>query len=145
MTYFEDLSPCSYFGAENASQLVAIGWLEKGREYTRGDLTPGFGPKLVALMRDAWQPVHFMGPHFCQYCRITRAGGVKNLLVPGDGFLYVAPELVVHYVDAHEYTPPLAFQQAVLACPPAASHEYRVALLRNGPRSLILGHGAAGA
>jgi len=44
----------------------------------------------------------------------------------------VAPALVIHYVEAHGYTPPDAFVQAVLACPPQGSREY-FALMRRLP------------
>jgi len=38
MTWFPDLSPCSYFGDEFASGLLAVGWLEGGHDYQRGDV-----------------------------------------------------------------------------------------------------------
>jgi hypothetical protein len=80
-----------------------------------------------------------MGPHFCDFCRISTVGGVANLFIPGEGVLYVAPELIVHYVDAHEYAPPIEFQRAVLACPPMRSAAYFKAILANGPKGFSTG------
>jgi hypothetical protein len=49
---------------------------------------------------------------------------------------YVAPSLVLHYVDAHEYLPPESFQRAVMACPPMRSMEYLRAISRHGLHKL---------
>lgn len=44
--------------------------------------------------------------------------------MPADGFLYVAPELILHYIERHQYLPPDDFCRAVLACPPCSSPAY---------------------
>jgi hypothetical protein len=54
--------------------------------------------------------------------------GCTNLFVPGDGVVYVAPSMIVHYLDAHRYQPPAAFLAAVDACPPMGSAAYHDAL-----------------
>jgi hypothetical protein len=38
--------------------------------------------------------------------------------------VYVAPELVVHYIESHGYQPPEEFIAAVMACPPQESAEF---------------------
>jgi hypothetical protein len=58
------------------------------------------------------------------------------LWVPGDGFLWVCSRSVTHAIDAHGFTPPHEFCQAVLRCPPMRSTEYREAVLSNGGREL---------
>lgn len=137
MTYFPDLSPCEYFGAAHRNRLVAVGWLAKGHEFTKANVDAQFAAKLVEIAKDPWEPVHFAGPHFCEFCRISRIGGVANLFIPAEGFLYVAPSLVVHYIGAHEYAPPTGFQGAVVACPPMRSLDYLEAIRKNGPKSLV--------
>lgn len=134
VTHYPDLSPCDYFGAERADRLVAVGWLERGRDFSQGDVDAQFTAKLVDISRDPWEPGHFAGPHFCDFCRISRVAGTRNIFVPATGFVFVAPALVVHYVDAHEYAPPIEFQRAVLACPPMRSVDYLKAILANGPQ-----------
>ena len=49
-----------------------------------------------------------------------------------DGCILVAPSLVLHYIDAHQYLPPAEFISAVLRCPEVGSPEYVRALLEGG-------------
>ena len=63
--------------------------------------------------------------------------GVSNVYVPGNAVIYVAPSLVAHYVDAHEYQPPKEFMEAVLQCPPMRSMEYLRAIKSIGGSALI--------
>jgi hypothetical protein len=63
---------------------------------------------------------------------LTARSGVYNLFVPGKKCVYVAPELVLHYIDAHDYSPPKVFQKAVLACPRMLSRDYLHAVVKNG-------------
>ena len=44
--------------------------------------------------------------------------------IPTESVVYVAPELVTHYVEVHGYQPPVEFIAAVLACPPQGSLEF---------------------
>ena len=60
--------------------------------------------------------------------------GAANVFVPSDEAIYVAPSLVLHYIDAHAYLPPEEFRRAVEACPPMRSIEYLKALRRHGVR-----------
>jgi hypothetical protein len=65
-----------------------------------------------------------MGYHECDLCLSERKGGITNLFIPGDGFLYVCPELILHYINDHQYSPPVEFCEAVLACAPMNSSDY---------------------
>src|SRR3712207_9113012 len=43
-------------------------------------------------------------------------GGVRgsaNLFVPTEGFVYVAPAMILHYIRDHRYAPPEQFRTAV--------------------------------
>jgi hypothetical protein len=62
---------------------------------------------------------------------------VHNLFVPAKGCVYVAPEMILHYVVAHGYSPSRVFQSAVLACPKVLSPVYLRAIIRNGPMVLV--------
>jgi hypothetical protein len=77
-----------------------------------------------------WQPFYFRGSHSCELC--GRSRGTHNLFVPGAGFVYVAPEMIVHYVDAHSYMPPESFLQALRSCPEMGSDAYLAALVEQG-------------
>ena len=59
------------------------------------------------------------------------ARGSTNVFVPGAGVVYAAPELILHYIDEHQYQPPLDFCDALLRCPPMGTVTYLDALLSN--------------
>lgn len=120
---------------------------------SRGEVGEAFVRKLAELLVNPWQPAVAAGRHSCGFCRLTggpasfRFGnlanssevrlGVSNLWLPADAFLFVAPSLILHYMDAHGYAPPDEFQAAVMACPPMRSMDYLKALLKNGPKELL--------
>ena len=114
MTYYPDLSACDYFGSIDVP-LVAIGWLENGRPVPTGEVPEQVFEQLRELLREPWGPA-FCGWHDCDLC-VYRYGpsklgthrntmGFKNVFVPGDAKIYVAPELILHYIDQHGYSPP---------------------------------------
>jgi hypothetical protein len=150
MTFFKDLTPCNYFGVEFAESLRAVGWLSRNKSFTKGEVSEVFFKRLCELLQNPWNPFYFLGVHECEFCRFTQGFGGdsqfwdykvarisnKNLFVPAEGFIYVAPESITHYIDAHEYCPPEDFCRAVLDCPEMRSREYLIALLKNGGRGL---------
>lgn len=154
--YVAEFAECKLFGIEDASRLRAVGWLERGHDYSHGDVSSEFMRALMELLLDPWQPVVTAGVHRCTFCRFTGGPGVvrfgsieitvgsSNLFVPGLDVVYVAPSLIAHYVDAHDYAPPGEFQEAVLSCPAMRSMAYLKAIrsrmsglveLRSGRRS----------
>jgi hypothetical protein len=136
MAWFSDLSPCTYFA--HAAVLRAVGWLESGKEFQIGKVDRRVYDKLVELSREPWQPVTCAGLHSCDLCGYEPIShGVNNIFIPGKGLLYVCPELIVHYMNAHGYRPPAEFCDAVLVCPPMRSMEYLKAVLDNGGRALM--------
>jgi hypothetical protein len=138
VAWYADDSPCDYFGEDAATVLRAVGWLERGRPFSSGESSQDVYERLKRLAVDCWQPAVIAGPHGCDLCRFEpTASGVKNLFVPANGFLYVCPEPIVHYMNAHGYNPPSHFCQCVLDCPPMNSMAYRKAILANGGRVLI--------
>jgi len=145
VTWFEDLSPCDYFGPpELAPHLRDVGWLERGRPFLVGPVDRRIYDCLLELRKDPWQPAVTPGLHACDLCQFdAEALGNANLFIPGIGLLYLCPELIVHYMNAHHYAPPPEFCEAVLACPPMRSMDYRRALLANGGRPLVRWAGAA--
>jgi hypothetical protein len=38
--------------------------------------------------------------------------------------VYIAPSMIKHYTEKHEYKPPQEYIDAVLACPPQDSDEF---------------------
>ena len=142
MTYFADLAPCTYFdfGGEQsqkpdrippifwAERLRAVGWLDDKHNFPRGAVQTEVQARLALFIQDPWEPCHFMGWHTCELCPTadgeTRPRSIRNIFVPATGFLYVAPELILHYIERHQYLPPDEFCHAVLACPLRRSRAY---------------------
>jgi hypothetical protein len=146
MSFFADLSPCTYFGDEFTPYLRAVGWLSRDEPYTKGEVSELFFERLCQLLQNHWKMFQFLDTHECEFCRFTggygdvffqgkykiKATSSTNILIPGKGFIYVAPDSIAHYIDAHEYCPPEDFCQAVLECPDMETNAYVKAMLRNG-------------
>ena len=123
---------------------MAVGWLERGHEHPVGEVPSEVYEKLEALLADPWQPAIAVGVHPCDLCVYSpENAGNKNLFVPGEERVYVAPELILHYMNAHRYRPPDEFCQAVMKCPPMRSPDYRRALLSAGGPGFLRAVGAA--
>jgi hypothetical protein len=122
--YIEDLSTRAYFA--HGDRVRAVGWLEADHPFALGSVSDEFLRVLKAHIAKAFQPVLYMGLHRCSFCeqqgRIQK--GHSNLLIPTTERLYVAPQLVVHYIENHGYQPPLEFLAAVLGCPEQQSDAY---------------------
>jgi hypothetical protein len=104
----------------------AIGWLERGRSFPTGSVDQRF---LAVLQKHVegpgrWLAVVSCGVHFCDLGGCPRAGGSQYVIIPSATCLYVAPDLVVHYIADHRYSPPNEFVAAVLACPEQSSDAY---------------------
>jgi hypothetical protein len=135
MTHVPDLAPFDLLGL-GGSTLLAVGWLAAGFEYPHGRVTPEVFAKLAELAVDPWQPAAAAGRHSCDLCVFTGGParldlgalqitvGSSNLFIPTPTVVYVAPSLILHYMDAHAYAPPDEFLRAVTACPPMRSMHY---------------------
>lgn len=120
VTYFPDLCTGSMLGA--GESLRAVGWLSPEHAYTRGDVSPKHIRLLKEHLSDAFQTSFFMGCHTCEFC--LRRRKQMNLIVPTSEVVYVAPEMILHYVTEHGYRPPDCFFEALQACPKQGSPDY---------------------
>jgi len=125
MTYFPDLSPYTYLPTSgNAGRSpVNVGWLDRGHGFARGPVPQPF---MDALLEHLDMPCNrTRGYHLCNLCDAREPVRVKfhdSEAMLGDaeihasvpGRLYVAPNLVIHYVAEHDYRPPDLFIAAVL-------------------------------
>lgn len=122
------------FRFEVPSSIKLVGWLEIGREFTRGTSPTTFVERL-------WTVIHTQNISFdlhakrmrgvtrCQLCNETIEHkhvtgeelllGMAELWVPysntDPNCWYVAPTMVGHYVETHEYAPPESFVDAVMS------------------------------
>lgn len=151
--YAPDLSPYAYATGTPCPGVLAVGWLQRGHEYARGRAPTDFLPSLRKCFRHA--VVNRMrGWHECDLCwtsdcpthvvgsvRIPGTGqreatvddegsrvplGAAELWLPGDGVIFAAPDLLLHYVERHDYLPPGPFIDAVLSFRPGAWNVERV-------------------
>jgi len=144
---YPDLSPYSYNASFARPGLLNCGWLgdeietSAERDASAVDLLTRYLPFRVARTR---------GLHLCQFCPKPRPGGNdETQRIPGlverptrqeiegcllgsaeirvfgsDGVQFAAPDLVVHYVDAHRYALPRPVMCALLSGPQPGSKEF---------------------
>ncbi|GGC92598.1 hypothetical protein GCM10010994_58040 [Chelatococcus reniformis] len=131
MSYFPDLTPFTYGGAEPDPAILNVGWLNFDHEMPVAEPNELF---LSALRKAAAEPVNlYRGCHLCDFCprppMTLSSGGMPMLqarpetmgngeiwVKGSDGFTYVAPALILHYVSEHHYAPPKVFVDAIIAC-----------------------------
>lgn len=148
MAYYPDLAACDYFGSGVAETLRAVGWLDADHAVPQGDVSRPWMLELTNALVAPWQPYSFAGSHECELCRFTGGPttfgldgveapiGVSNLFVPTESVVFVAPSMVLHYIDSHGYAPPLEFQTALENCPEPGTMAFRKLLLRHGLHKL---------
>jgi hypothetical protein len=128
MSFFPDLGYESMVAA--GDHIRAIGWLHPDHPYPQGEVSGEFLARLkefAARSGDSSRALYFGGFggfHTCEFC--GRAHGIANFGVPSDDLLFVAPEMVVQYVEEHGYCPPTEFVAAVLRSPLPDTEEYQI-------------------
>jgi hypothetical protein len=116
----------------------AVGWLARSVTYPRGASGADFVVRVEEYARHWSESTEALGwPcaagfHTCELCDAFHAAG--NFGVPGRGVLYVCPEMIAHYVVAHEYLPPPEFVEALVAAPLPGTPAYALAVARFAQR-----------
>ncbi len=103
----------------------------------------------LVLFRQHPFPVLVMGVHRCTWCEpgVEKPGrmrkrsrfdfgnhGCDNLFIPGpDGRDFIAPELILHVIIAHQDAPPSEFLDAVMHGPDPGSSDFLARLERHAP------------
>lgn len=125
--FFEDLTPYRYLTRNPVERTCNIGWIEE-----LGQFQPGASlPQISALLEEYYSDLignQTRGHHDCGLCGLSEVRleyehrriilGAAELWIPGDnGQIFVAPDLVIHYLREHSYCPPAEFVAAVLRLP----------------------------
>jgi hypothetical protein len=114
--YFADLTHYIYHGSTNTIKIYNIGWLVKGKPFPTGITTDEFQAKLHILSQHRVNLCR--GFHTCEFCIKHDAqrgnGEIRVFGNANDGIIYVAPMMIHHYVQCHEYKPPQEFITAVM-------------------------------
>jgi hypothetical protein len=138
--YFLDLSPWN--GADDDIIFKNIGWLSSEHPFAKGPVCAGLIAALRTFVKQAWKPWVSGGVHRCEFCPSAgpwtsdNAAG-SEIWVPAVGTIYVAPVLILHYIEAHQYKPPDEFIDALMDCPPQRSDAW-IALMK--PSALFAEH-----
>src|SRR5215472_204109 len=123
MSYFRDLSPYCFFKSQSSTSLLNVGWLDARHRYNKGKIDRHQLEKLLRLSKS--HPVNrTRGWHRCPFCSVhpvimtideeTLCLGGAEIRVAGEGpVVFVAPDLICHYIAAHQYHPPDEFMAAV--------------------------------
>ncbi len=123
--YFEDLSEYVYSGAFGSNRVVNVGWLDTNHQFRTAECSNELLDRLFDL---CLSPVNVTrGFHQCSFCvpdpwgiEVIRNSqrvrlGSAEIRVSGDGgIVYASPDLIFHYVEVHQYSPPEEFVNAVL-------------------------------
>jgi len=127
--YFDDLTPYIYAGDGPVASVLNVGWL--GAEHPFPVAPPD--SELVSALRELTaRPINlYRGKHQCEFCPapppeerngLLLSTAPEEILGNGEirvegfkGITYVAPVLVRHYVEAHQYAPPPGFVEACIA------------------------------
>ncbi len=113
--WFEDLTECSYLGEEYAKLLTAIGWLEKGKDFTKGNTPKEIIEKIYEFSKTSEMYIRFRGYHRCEFCDYVNVEfGATTILIAYENKIYICPALIAHYMEVHSYLPPNEFIKAVL-------------------------------
>ena len=126
MAHFADLDTTTQIA--RGPHVRAIGWLSVKHPHPKGPSSEAFIDRLRALCERWGESVRALhwpvagGPHTCELCNDFCAAG--NVGVPAGTALFVAPEMVAHYVEKHGYLPPQEFVDAVLASPTPGTADY---------------------
>lgn len=128
MSFFPDMGHKTMVAV--GEHVRAIGWLDPKHPYPTGDVPSEFLSRLKEFVARCSQSADalyfggFGGFHTCEFC--DKAHGIGNFGVPSGDLLFVAPEMVVHYIQQHGYSPPTEFVAAVLGSPLPDTEEYQV-------------------
>jgi uncharacterized protein (DUF952 family) len=120
MSYFPDLSTQAFIWC--GEPVRAVGWLDDRHDFSRGPTPDAALERLKRHIAERFSYSAFAGVHDCELCNGATNGA--NLFVPTPEVVYIAPAMIVHYIEVHAYRPPGEFLDALAACPEQASPAY---------------------
>ena len=135
--HYKDLSKYTYMSFLNDKRIpndsLNVGWLEKSVPYTKGNVeNESFIEKIFEIVF-CEEKIHLTrGFQPCTFCnnfdeklgvelpivinwndkKLKLGSGI--LVIENEGKRYVFPDLIIHYISAHDYLPPKEFIDAVM-------------------------------
>ena len=126
MSYYADMGQESMVAA--GPHIRAIGWLHPDHPFSTGNVPVDCLNRLKQFAAKCGESSEELrigvsaGFHQCEFC--NKSHGVGNFGVPTDDTLFIAPEMVVHYIEQHGYRPADEFISAVMRSPIPDTEEY---------------------
>lgn len=119
MSWYPDMGRQTMVAA--GDHVRAVGWLSSSEPFPRGEVPAAFLARLREFYRlsgHSWEALQFRvfgGLHDCEFC--DKCTCARDFGVATAAELFVAPGMIVHYVESHAYLPPPEFISAVLSAP----------------------------
>ena len=130
VSYYADLgTECDI---ARGPQIRAVGWLSDRNQYETGSLPSQLVERLRSYVSRCPESIEELcwpvaaGPHTCELC--GSFGASLNFGLPSERVLFVCPEMILHYVEVHEYRPPEPFLRALEKAPLPGTPEYASAV-----------------
>ena len=144
MSYFVDLSPYSYIERQHPIaqnkinyQELNLGWLDKQFPFLKALTERTFHKHLFDFCQ--YRINQTRGFHGCDFCSSKKGrsdvisfGSCEARVFDLNGTVYASPEMICHYVVAHQYRPPDVFVNAVMHGPQPFTIEYEKLLTDYG-------------
>jgi hypothetical protein len=130
MSWFPDLGTVTMI--DSGEHVRAVGWLSAKQPFPVGEVPTEFLGRLQQFASKWGDSVDalgwgvYMGLHCCELCGGSTTSG--NFGVPHGDLLFVAPQMISHYIEVHRYRPPAQFVTAVTESPLPGTEEYRAAV-----------------
>ena len=103
--YFKDLEKVK----DHTRTLVKVGWLDINEPFNQGMVPDGLLDKLKSIRTCN----HMKGSHRCPFCDNTKSSSSIWIRL-GDYDYYDSPQMIIHYIEDHNYLPPQEFIDAVM-------------------------------
>jgi hypothetical protein len=124
--FFSDLHRYRYLAPIELGDVVTVGWLSREHPFPVGSVDKDLVQALERLL-ETNRVNQTRGIHLCDFCATSQSLALKltereimlgsaELWVPSSDrkLVYAAPDLVYHYITAHQYAPPDEFNEAIL-------------------------------
>lgn len=123
--FYRDLSEYSYRKSKVKNNILNVGWLDEFHDFPKGKLSSNILFELLSLCDTPINQTR--GFHNCPFCHkdldnsihVLISGqkiylGSAEIWIKGNkNIIYACPDLIVHYIVEHNYSPPQDFIDAV--------------------------------
>lgn len=97
-------------------KFIAVGYLILDEEFEKGKVPKEFIEKLRLLWSEGIT-LASLGYHTCEFCKgknKATSSSEKTLIDKENNIQYIFPEMIFHYIEVHNYLPPLNFIKFVM-------------------------------